>query len=38
VRKLKAGMSTYVSIDTEHRRSLGGLFGFGKTNTAQAGR
>lgn len=30
VRKLKAGMSTYVSIDTQHRRSLAGLFGFGE--------
>ncbi len=27
VRKLKAGMSSYVSIDTGHRRSLAGLFG-----------
>ena len=28
VRKLKAGMSSYVSIDTKHRRSLARLFGF----------
>jgi membrane fusion protein (multidrug efflux system) len=28
VGKLKAGMSSYVSIDTGHRRSLGDLFGF----------
>jgi membrane fusion protein (multidrug efflux system) len=28
VQKLKAGMSSYVSIDTNHRRSLAGLFGF----------
>jgi membrane fusion protein (multidrug efflux system) len=28
VQKLKAGMSTYVSIDTNHRRSLAGLLGF----------
>ena len=28
VQKLKAGMSSYVSIDTDHRRSLAGLLGF----------
>jgi membrane fusion protein (multidrug efflux system) len=28
VRKLKAGMSAYTSIDTNHRRSLAALFGF----------
>jgi membrane fusion protein (multidrug efflux system) len=28
VRKLKAGMSAYTSIDTGHRRSLASLFGF----------
>ena len=28
VRKLKAGMSAYTSIDTGHRRSLAALFGF----------
>ena len=27
VQKLKAGMSTYVSIDTNHRRSLPALLG-----------
>jgi membrane fusion protein, multidrug efflux system len=27
VRKLKAGMSVYATIDTNHRRSLAGLFG-----------
>jgi membrane fusion protein (multidrug efflux system) len=29
VKKLKAGMSAYTSIDTGHRRSLAALFGFG---------
>ncbi len=28
VRKLKAGMSVYATIDTNHRRSLAGLLGF----------
>jgi membrane fusion protein (multidrug efflux system) len=28
VGRLKAGMSSYVSIDTNHRRSLAGLLGF----------
>jgi membrane fusion protein, multidrug efflux system len=28
VRKLKAGMSVYATIDTNHRRSLASLFGF----------
>jgi membrane fusion protein (multidrug efflux system) len=28
VQKLKAGMSVYATIDTNHRRSLAGLFGF----------
>ncbi len=28
VRRLKAGMSAYVSIDTGHKRTLAGLFGF----------
>jgi len=28
VRKLKAGMSAYTTIDTNHRRSLAALFGF----------
>jgi len=27
--RLKAGMSTYVTIDTGHQRTLGGLLGFG---------
>jgi membrane fusion protein (multidrug efflux system) len=30
VQKLKAGMSSYVSIDTNHRRSLAKLFGFSR--------
>jgi membrane fusion protein (multidrug efflux system) len=30
VRKLKAGMSAYTSIDTGHRRSLAALFGFSR--------
>lgn len=29
VRRLKAGMSAYVSIDTGHKRTLAGLFGLG---------
>ncbi len=33
VRKLKAGMSAYVSIDTNHRRTLAGLLGL---STAQS--
>jgi membrane fusion protein (multidrug efflux system) len=35
VRKLKAGMSTYVWIDTEHRRSLAGLLGFGAASATE---
>lgn len=35
VRKLKAGMSTYVWIDTGHRRSLAGLFGFSSASAAK---
>jgi len=31
VRKLKAGMSVYATIDTSHRRSLAGLFGLSAT-------
>lgn len=31
VRKLKAGMSVYATIDTGHRRSLAGLFGVSAT-------
>lgn len=35
VKKLKAGMSTYTTIDTEHRRSLAGLFGMASAKAAQ---
>jgi membrane fusion protein (multidrug efflux system) len=35
VKKLKAGMSTYTTIDTEHRRSLAGLFGTASAKAAQ---
>jgi membrane fusion protein (multidrug efflux system) len=35
VRKLKAGMSAYTSIDTGHRRSLAALFGFGPAAAAK---
>ncbi|MET0906104.1 MAG: HlyD family secretion protein [Tardiphaga sp.] len=35
VKKLKAGMSTYTTIDTEHRRSLAGLFGASSAKAAQ---
>lgn len=35
VRRLKAGMSVNVSIDTNHHRSLAGLFGFGPAKAAQ---
>jgi membrane fusion protein (multidrug efflux system) len=35
VRKLKAGMSSYVSIDTGHRRSLGAMLGLGPAVAAQ---
>ena len=31
VAKLKSGMSVYISIDTNHRRTLAGLFGFGSS-------
>ena len=34
VRRLKAGMSVNVSIDTNHHRSLAGLFGFGPAKAA----
>src|ERR1700694_3115033 len=37
VRKLKAGMSAYTSIDTGHRRSLAALFGFSSAAGAQEG-
>lgn len=35
VKRLKAGMSTYVWIDTNHRRSLAGLFGFATASANQ---
>ena len=35
VKKLKAGMSTYTTIDTEHRRTLAGLFGASTAKAAQ---
>jgi membrane fusion protein (multidrug efflux system) len=35
VRKLKAGMSAYTSIDTGHHRSLAALFGFGPASAAK---
>jgi membrane fusion protein (multidrug efflux system) len=35
VQKLKAGMSTYVTIDTKNHRSLGRLLGFGGSTAAQ---
>lgn len=35
VKKLKAGMSTYTTIDTEHRRTLAGLFGAFSAKAAQ---
>jgi membrane fusion protein (multidrug efflux system) len=43
VQRLKAGMSTYVTIDTGHKRTLAGLFGFGTakkpvTAPAEAGK
>lgn len=31
VQRLKAGMSSYVTIDTNHRRTLAGLFGLGSS-------
>ena len=37
VRKLKAGMSVYATIDTRHRRSLAALFGFAPAAAAEAG-
>lgn len=36
VRKLKAGMSSYVSIDTGHRRSLAGLLGLSRASAEHA--
>jgi membrane fusion protein, multidrug efflux system len=38
VRKLKAGMSTYVWIDTAHRRTLAGLFGFSSASAQEDDR
>jgi membrane fusion protein (multidrug efflux system) len=35
VRRLKAGMSTYVSIDTNHHRSLAAMFGLAPASAAQ---
>jgi membrane fusion protein (multidrug efflux system) len=35
VRKLKAGMSAYTTIDTGHRRSLGALLGLAKASASQ---
>jgi membrane fusion protein, multidrug efflux system len=35
VRKLKAGMSAYTTIDTGHHRSLGELLGFAKADASQ---
>src|SRR5258707_122488 len=35
VRKLKAGMSAYTTIDTDHRRSLAALLGFSPAVAAQ---
>ena len=35
VRKLKAGMSAYTTIDTGHRRSLAGLLGFSSAVAAK---
>ncbi len=36
VQKLKAGMSSYVSIDTNHRRTLGGLLGFSSSKNSSS--
>ena len=38
VQKLKAGMSTYVWIDTGHQRSLAGLFGFSSASAQEDAR
>ncbi|CAN5489647.1 HlyD family secretion protein [soil metagenome] len=38
VQKLKAGMSTYVWVDTGHRRSLAGLLGFSSASAKEEAR
>ena len=38
VQKLKAGMSTYVWVDTGHQRSLAGLFGFSSASAQEDSR
>ena len=38
VQKLKAGMSTYVWVDTGHTRSLAGLFGFSSASAQEDAR
>ena len=35
VRKLKAGMSAYATVDTGHKRSLAGLFGLSPASATQ---
>jgi membrane fusion protein, multidrug efflux system len=35
VQKLKAGMSTYATIDTGHRRSLAALLGLSPASASQ---
>ena len=35
VQKLKAGMSAYTTIDTNHRRSLASLLGFAPAEAAK---
>jgi membrane fusion protein (multidrug efflux system) len=38
VQKLKAGMSTYVWVDTGHQRSLAGLLGFSSASAQEDAR
>lgn len=38
VQRLKAGMSTYVWVDTGHQRSLAGLFGFSSASAQEDAR
>lgn len=38
VQKLKAGMSTYVWVDTGHKRTLAGLFGFSSASAQEKTR